>query len=89
MGFLTRKRKLSTRRIPRRNNLYYRYENLSEMWREYAELLSNTDLVGKEKEVADAWGQSAMYKRNAIFIDEKLLLEEERQLKNSDDSDNP
>jgi hypothetical protein len=75
MGFLKRKRKLPTRRIQRKNNLYYHYQNLSEMWREYAELLSNTDLIGKEKTVTDAMEQAANYKRRAIAIDEDLLLE--------------
>lgn len=88
MGLLKRKRKLPTRRIQRGNNLYYRYQNLSEMWKEYAELLSNTDLVGKEKMVTDAMEEAAKYKRSAISIDEELLLEEEKELKNSDDADN-
>lgn len=85
MGFLKRKRKrkLPTRRIQRGNNLYYRYQNLSEMWKEYAELLSNTDLIGKEKKFTDAIEQAANYKRRAIAIDEDLLLEEETELKNS------
>ena len=88
MGFLKRKRKLPTRRIQRGNNLYYRYQNLSEMFKEYAELLSNTDIVDKDKMVFDAMEQAAKYKRSAIVIDEELLLEEETELKNSDDADN-
>jgi hypothetical protein len=88
MGFIKRKRKLPTRRIQRGNNLYYRYQNLSEMWKEYAELLSNTDLVGKEKLVSGAMEKAAKYKRSAIVIDEELLIEEERELKNSDEKSN-
>jgi hypothetical protein len=79
MGFLKRKRKHATLKIQRGNKLYYRYQNLSEMWKEYAELLSNTDLVEKEKLAAGAMETAAKYKRSAIVVDEELLMEEERK----------
>lgn len=78
MGIFVRKKKtIAIRGRHGRDDLYYRYQNLSEMWREYAELLLGGDKIGKERQIADAMNQAAHYKRSAISIEEELLLKEE------------
>jgi len=88
MGFMSRKRTLSTARIEGEKDLYYRYQNLSEMWKEYAELISHTDNIMKDKLYFEAMQKASDYKRGAIDTEEELLLKAKASSKNTDESDN-
>lgn len=81
MGLFIRKK---TRRIPTRirrgNNLYYRYQNLSEMWKELGELLEQSCDQNKDVTAPHAFSQAAFYKREAIAVDEQLLAKEKEEL---------
>jgi len=59
------------------DDLYYRYRNLSELWNQYASLVSQSgDNSKREKALAKA----AAYMHSAIAMEEKALESEEKRL---------
>jgi len=67
-----------TMHLRSRDDNYYRYMNLCDMWGHYSELISRSDRENKEALSRDAINQSAEYLRSAIDIEESALIEKEK-----------
>jgi exopolyphosphatase/pppGpp-phosphohydrolase len=70
----------------RRNDLYYRYLNLSDLWNQYSSLVSQSgdNCLSKSKQ-EKALAKSAAYMYSAIEEQEKALEREEKRLEEEGD----
>lgn len=66
-------------RMPKRDRLYYRYRNLSDMWFQYANLIEQSGGPNASKLKKDAMFQAAEYQRSAISLEEESLVEDEKE----------